>query len=157
MFSFINFISFNNRINLKDRGPTHPTLKPDPTKPYIHMLWLNKTCFCFFIVSFLHILVFSSVYFVNILYNLGFLTHQFSVQRVQIYLIENTGQTITILMRGSSKLVLDEADRSTNDAWCAHWWRRGTWSRRRRKAECALRLRLTQWTKTLAGVRSYCD
>ena len=60
------------------------------------------------------------MYFVNIVYNLGFLTQQFSVQRVQIYPIENTGQTITILMRGSSKLVLDEADRSINDAWCAH-------------------------------------
>ena len=58
------------------------------------------------------------MYFVNIVYNLGFLTQQFSVQRVQIYPIENMGQSIT--MRGSSKLVLDEADWSINDAWCAH-------------------------------------
>ena len=64
------------------------------------------------------IFVFSNMYFVNIVYNLGFLTQQFSVQRVQIYPIENMGQTIT--MRGSSKLVLDEADWSINDAWCAH-------------------------------------
>ena len=64
------------------------------------------------------IFVFSNMYFVNIVYNLGFLTQQFSVQRVQIYPIENMDQTIT--MRGSSKLVLDEADRSINDAWCAH-------------------------------------
>ena len=64
------------------------------------------------------IFVFSNMYFVNIVYNLGFLTQQFSVQRVQIYPIENMGQSIT--MRGSSKLVLDEADWSINDAWCAH-------------------------------------
>ena len=64
------------------------------------------------------IFVFSNMYFVNIVYNLGFLTQQFSVQRVQIYPIENMGQSIT--MRDSSKLVLDEADWSINDAWCAH-------------------------------------
>ena len=32
--------------------------------------------------------------------------------------IENMGQTITILMRGSTKLTLDEADRSIHDALC---------------------------------------
>ena len=69
-------------------------------------------------MSFLHLSLYVQICFVNIVYNLGFLTQQFSVQRFQIYPIENMGQTIT--MRDRSKLVLDEADWSINDAWCAH-------------------------------------
>lgn len=72
--------------------------------------------------------------------------------------IEKMGQTITILMRGSSKLVLDEADRSIHDALCVV---RSLVKKRyliagggAGEAECALRL--TQWSKTLTGVRSYC-
>ena len=68
------------------------------------------------------------------------------------------GRTITILMRGSNKLVLDEADRSIHDALCVvrslvkkRYMISGGGSP---EAECALRL--SQWAKTLTGVRSYC-
>lgn len=72
--------------------------------------------------------------------------------------IVNMGRTITILMRGSNRLVLDEADRSIHDALCVvrslvkkRYLISGGGSP---EAECALRL--TQWAKTLTGVRSYC-
>eukprot|EP00286_Rhodomonas_abbreviata_P024458 CAMPEP_0181292592 /NCGR_PEP_ID=MMETSP1101-20121128/2592_1 /TAXON_ID=46948 /ORGANISM="Rhodomonas abbreviata, Strain Caron Lab Isolate" /LENGTH=526 /DNA_ID=CAMNT_0023397079 /DNA_START=51 /DNA_END=1631 /DNA_ORIENTATION=- len=72
--------------------------------------------------------------------------------------IVNMGQTITILMRGSNKLVLDEADRSVHDALCVV---RSLVKKRfliggggAPEAECALQL--TQWAKTLTGVHSYC-
>lgn len=72
--------------------------------------------------------------------------------------IENMGQTITILMRGSTKLTLDEADRSIHDALCVV---RSIVKKRYMiagggapEAECALRL--TEWSKSLTGVKSYC-
>ena len=72
--------------------------------------------------------------------------------------IQNMGKTITILMRGSNKLVLDEADRSIHDALCVV---RSLVKKRYMiagggapEAECALRL--TQYSKTLTGVQSYC-
>ncbi len=68
------------------------------------------------------------------------------------------GQTITVLMRGTNKLVLDESDRSLHDALCVV---RSLVKKRYMiagggagEAECALRL--TQWSKTLTGVRAYC-
>lgn len=72
--------------------------------------------------------------------------------------IVNMGSTITILMRGSNRLVLDEADRSVHDALCVV---RSLVKKRfmiggggAPEAECALRL--TQWAKSLTGVQSYC-
>lgn len=72
--------------------------------------------------------------------------------------IVNMGRTITVLMRGSNRLVLDEADRSLHDALCVV---RSLVKKRfliagggAPEAECALKL--TQWAKTLPGVRSYC-
>lgn len=72
--------------------------------------------------------------------------------------IANMGRTITILMRGSNKLVLDEADRSIHDALCVV---RSLVKKRHLIAgggagevECALRL--TEWSKTLTGVTAYC-
>eukprot|EP00606_Chrysophyceae_sp_TOSAG23-5_P000792 GSChrysophyteH2.ASY1.ANO1.1428.1 assembled CDS len=72
--------------------------------------------------------------------------------------IENMGRTVTILMRGSNKLVLDEADRSVHDALCVV---RSLVKKRYMiagggapEAECALQL--NKWSKTLTGVRSYC-
>lgn len=72
--------------------------------------------------------------------------------------IENMGRTVTILMRGSNRLVLDEADRSVHDALCVV---RSLVKKRfliagggAPEAECALRI--TQWAKTLTGVASYC-
>lgn len=77
---------------------------------------------------------------------------------VKITGIVNMGRTITILMRGSNRLVLDEADRSVHDALCVV---RSLVKKRyliagggAPEAECALRL--TQWAKTLPGVQSYC-
>lgn len=72
--------------------------------------------------------------------------------------IVNMGRTITILMRGSNRLVLDEADRSIHDALCVV---RSLVKKRyliagggAPEAECALKI--TQWAKTLTGVSSYC-
>jgi len=77
---------------------------------------------------------------------------------VKVTGIVNMGRTITILMRGSNRMVLDEADRSLHDALCVV---RSLVKKRylvagggAPEAECALRL--TQWAKTLSGVRSYC-
>ena len=77
---------------------------------------------------------------------------------VKITGIVNMGRTMTILMRGTNKLVLDEADRSVHDALCVV---RSLVKKRfmiagggAPEAECALRL--TQWSKTLTGVRAYC-
>lgn len=72
--------------------------------------------------------------------------------------IENMGRTITILMRGSNKLVLDEADRSIHDALCVV---RSLVKKRYLIAgggapEAEVALRLSEWSKTLTGVRSYC-
>lgn len=72
--------------------------------------------------------------------------------------IVKMGRTITILMRGSNRMVIDEADRSIHDALCVV---RSLVKKRyliagggAPEAECALRI--TQWSKTLGGVASYC-
>lgn len=72
--------------------------------------------------------------------------------------IENMGLTTTILMRGSNKMVLDEADRSVHDALCVV---RSLVKKRfmitgggAPEAECSLQL--SKWAKTLTGVGSYC-
>jgi len=72
--------------------------------------------------------------------------------------IVNMGPTITILMRGTSKLVLDEADRSVHDALCVV---RSLVKKRflisgGGSPEAEMALKLTEWSKTLKGVRSYC-
>lgn len=72
--------------------------------------------------------------------------------------IVNMGRTMTILMRGTNKLVLDESDRSLHDALCVV---RSLVKKRFLIAgggagEAEVALRLTQWAKTLTGVRSYC-
>ena len=77
---------------------------------------------------------------------------------VKVTGIVKMGRTITILMRGSNRLVLDEADRSVHDALCVvrslvkkRYMIAGGGSP---EAECAMRL--TLWSKTLTGVKSYC-
>lgn len=72
--------------------------------------------------------------------------------------IINMGKTITILMRGSNRMVLDEADRSVHDALCVM---RSMVKKRflisgGGSGEAEVALKLTQWSKTLSGVRSYC-
>ena len=61
-------------------------------------------------------------------------------------------------MRGSTRLTLDEADRSVHDALCVV---RALVKKRYMIAgggapEAEVALRLTEWSKTLTGVRSYC-
>jgi T-complex protein 1 subunit delta len=72
--------------------------------------------------------------------------------------IENMGRTITILMRGTNRLVLDEADRSVHDALCVV---RSLVKKRFLIAgggspEAEMSYQLIQWAKTLTGVRAYC-
>ena len=72
--------------------------------------------------------------------------------------IVNMGPTITILMRGSNQLILEEADRSVHDALCVL---RSLVKKRFMIAgggapEAEMALQLSRWSKTLTGVRSYC-
>jgi T-complex protein 1 subunit delta len=72
--------------------------------------------------------------------------------------VQNPGRTISILLRGSNKLVLDEADRSVHDALCVvrslvklrHMIAGGG------AAETELSLRLTEQSAKQTGMRSYC-
>jgi T-complex protein 1 subunit delta len=72
--------------------------------------------------------------------------------------IENQGPTTTILLRGSNRMVLDEADRSVHDALCVV---RSLVKKRFMISgggapEAEMSLQLSDWSKTLTGVRSYC-
>lgn len=44
--------------------------------------------------------------------------HSCSIRVVKVTGIHNPGRTVTIVVRGSNKLVLEEADRSIHDALC---------------------------------------
>merc|ERR1719230_813584 len=81
------------------------------------------------------------------------------VQRVvKITGVENPGKTCTILLRGSNKLTLDEADRSVHDALCV------VRSLVKKKflisgggvAETELAVKLSQWSKEQKGMKAYC-
>lgn len=68
------------------------------------------------------------------------------------------GRTVSVVVRGSNQLVLDETDRSLHDALCVV---RALVKRRALivgagapETECALQL--TRWSKTLTGMDSYC-
>ncbi|XP_043482382.1 T-complex protein 1 subunit delta [Leptopilina heterotoma] len=77
---------------------------------------------------------------------------------VKITGIQNPGRTITIVVRGSNKLVLDEADRSLHDALCV------IRCLVKQKAliagggapEIELALKLAAYAQTLGGVDGYC-
>ncbi|CAG9460412.1 unnamed protein product [Pedinophyceae sp. YPF-701] len=72
--------------------------------------------------------------------------------------IKNRGKTATVLLRGSNKLMLDEAERSLHDALCV------VRSLCQKQAiipggaapEVELTLRLSEWARTLVGMESYC-
>jgi T-complex protein 1 subunit delta len=77
---------------------------------------------------------------------------------VKITGVPNPGKTVTVLCRGSNKLVLDEADRSIHDALCVI---RSLVKKKfliagggAPEMECSVQL--SAWSKTLVGVESYC-
>eukprot|EP00026_Physarum_polycephalum_P006998 Phypoly_transcript_07051.p1 GENE.Phypoly_transcript_07051~~Phypoly_transcript_07051.p1 ORF type:complete len:539 (+),score=116.93 Phypoly_transcript_07051:32-1618(+) len=77
---------------------------------------------------------------------------------VKITGIPNAGKTVSVVVRGSNKLVLDEAERSLHDALCV--------IRSLVKKKCMIAgggapeievaMQLTNYSKTLKGVESYC-
>ena len=77
---------------------------------------------------------------------------------VKITKIQNPGPTVTVLVRGSNKLVLEEADRSLHDALCV------VRCLVKQKAliagggapEIELALKLVPYAQTLGGVDAYC-
>ena len=77
---------------------------------------------------------------------------------VKITGVANQGRTATVLLRGSNKLVLEEADRSLHDALCVV---RCLIQKRFLIAgggapEMEVSYQLSQWAKTLTGMESYC-
>mmetsp|Transcript_12516 Transcript_12516/g.26982 ORF Transcript_12516/g.26982 Transcript_12516/m.26982 type:complete len:528 (+) Transcript_12516:109-1692(+) len=77
---------------------------------------------------------------------------------VKVTGIQNKGRTATVLLRGSNKLVLEEADRSLHDALCVI---RCLVNKRFLIAggaspENEITFQLSNWAKTLTGMDSYC-
>ena len=77
---------------------------------------------------------------------------------LQITGIQNPGRTITVVVRGSNRLVLDEAERSLHDALCV------IRCLVKQKAliagggapEIELAIKLAAYGQTLGGVEGYC-
>jgi len=77
---------------------------------------------------------------------------------VKVTGILNKGRTTTVLLRGSNKLVMEEADRSLHDALCVI---RCLVNKRflitgGSSPETEIFYQLSQWAKTLQGMDSYC-
>eukprot|EP00735_Rhodelphis_limneticus_P003663 TRINITY_DN15160_c0_g1::TRINITY_DN15160_c0_g1_i1::g.30672::m.30672 TRINITY_DN15160_c0_g1::TRINITY_DN15160_c0_g1_i1::g.30672 ORF type:complete len:547 (+),score=214.91,sp/Q9LV21/TCPD_ARATH/63.21/0.0,Cpn60_TCP1/PF00118.19/5.8e-139 TRINITY_DN15160_c0_g1_i1:58-1641(+) len=77
---------------------------------------------------------------------------------VKITGVANPGKTISVLIRGSNKLVIDEADRSIHDALCVI---RCLVKKRKvlcggSAPECEVSKRLYDYSHELSGVESYC-
>mmetsp|Transcript_6626 Transcript_6626/g.19106 ORF Transcript_6626/g.19106 Transcript_6626/m.19106 type:complete len:533 (-) Transcript_6626:188-1786(-) len=77
---------------------------------------------------------------------------------VKVTGVANRGRTATVLLRGSNKLVLEEAERSVHDALCVL---RCLVHKRAlvpggAAPEMEVEHALTQWAKTLTGMESYC-
>lgn len=77
---------------------------------------------------------------------------------MQVTGIQNYGKTVTVLVRGSNKLVLEEAERSLHDALCVI---RCLVKQSARIAgggapEVELALKLGNYAVTLGGVDAYC-
>lgn len=77
---------------------------------------------------------------------------------VKVTGILNQGRTATVLLRGSNKMVLEEAERSLHDALCVirclvqkRFLVTGGAS-----PEVEVSYQLSQWSKTLQGMESYC-
>eukprot|EP01027_Heterolobosea_sp_BB2_P020459 GEZU01029189.1.p1 GENE.GEZU01029189.1~~GEZU01029189.1.p1 ORF type:complete len:557 (+),score=194.64 GEZU01029189.1:99-1673(+) len=77
---------------------------------------------------------------------------------VKVTGVPNKGKTVSVLVRGSNRLVLDETERSLHDALCV------VRSLVKKKSlipgggapEIELSLRLSEWAKTLTGTDQYC-
>jgi len=84
--------------------------------------------------------------------------HSSGGKMVKVTGVPNPGRTVTIVCRGSNKLVLDECERSIHDALCV------LRSLVRSKyliagggaPEIELSLRLTEYANTLGGMEAYC-
>lgn len=77
---------------------------------------------------------------------------------VKVTGVKNQGRTVSVLVRGSNRLMLDEAERSIHDALCVV---RSLVKERflipgGGAPESELRLRLTQFAEQLGGVHGYC-
>jgi T-complex protein 1 subunit delta len=77
---------------------------------------------------------------------------------VKITGVSNPGKTCSVLIRGTNKLTLDEADRSVHDALCVV---RSIVKKRFMicgggVAETELAVKLTAWAKTQLGMKAYC-
>ncbi|XP_067129536.1 T-complex protein 1 subunit delta [Centruroides vittatus] len=77
---------------------------------------------------------------------------------IKITGVANPGKTVTLLLRGSNKLVLEEADRSLHDALCVI---RCLVKKRALIAgggapEIELSLKLMEYARTLTGMEAYC-
>lgn len=77
---------------------------------------------------------------------------------VKVTGIPNQGKTVSVVVHGSNRLVLDEAERSLHDALCVI---RSLVKKRSMIAgggapEIEIAMRLVEYAKTLKGVESYC-
>lgn len=77
---------------------------------------------------------------------------------VKITGITNPGKSITVLLRGSNSLVLEEVDRSVHDALCVL---RSLVKKKFLIAgggapETEIAMKLGEWSRTLSGMESYC-
>merc|ERR1719242_62768 len=77
---------------------------------------------------------------------------------VKITGVKHPGKTVSILVRGSNKLMVDEAERSIHDALCVI---RCLFKKKFLIAgggapETELAYRLSEWAKTISGTDSYC-
>ena len=77
---------------------------------------------------------------------------------VKVTGIEGGGRTATVLMRGSNKLMLDEAERSLHDALCVvrSLVRKRFLIAGGAAAEAEMSLRLSEWAQTLRGLDATC-
>jgi len=77
---------------------------------------------------------------------------------VKVTGVKNSGKTVSVLVRGSNKLILDEAERSLHDSLCVI---RSLVKKRYLLVgggapEIEVSLQLGKWAKTLQGKESYC-
>lgn len=77
---------------------------------------------------------------------------------LQVTGIQNQGRTVTIIVRGSNKLVLDEAGRSLHDALCVIRClvKKPSLIAGGGAPETELALKLAEHAQALEGVDSYC-